>query len=132
MWSREISLKSNIWHFQFSIWLKCSFGEVHFVYNPTWIRPPRASSSKVMSNGRVLKTIENKRNPFLFSGCISQSMLPTSDWIPLDFMIVLLNEQDSVVNIAVSNDSHINCLPIHDQTSCSYSPSSYWFVEYLH
>ncbi len=26
MWSREICLKSNMQHFQFSIWLKCSLG----------------------------------------------------------------------------------------------------------
>ena len=42
MRSREISLKwvkSNMWHFQFSIWLKCSFGEVHFAENTTWIGP---------------------------------------------------------------------------------------------
>ncbi len=34
MWSREISLKSNMWHFQLSIWLKWLFGEVHFAENP--------------------------------------------------------------------------------------------------
>ncbi len=39
MWStcREISLKSNMWHFQVSVWLKYSFGEVHFAENSTWI-----------------------------------------------------------------------------------------------
>ncbi len=48
--SRGISLKSNImWHFQFSIWLKCPFGEVHFAENSTKIR------SVVL---RILKTIE--------------------------------------------------------------------------
>ncbi len=35
MRSRGISGKSSMWHFQFSIWLKCSFGEVHFAENPT-------------------------------------------------------------------------------------------------
>ncbi len=39
MRSREISLNSNMWHFQFSIWLKCSFCEVHFAENLTWIGP---------------------------------------------------------------------------------------------
>ena len=39
MQSREISLKSNTWHFQLSIWLKSSFGEVHFAENTTWIGP---------------------------------------------------------------------------------------------
>ena len=28
-----------MWHFQFHIWLKWSFGEVHFAENFTWIRP---------------------------------------------------------------------------------------------
>ncbi len=39
MWSRGISRKLDMWHFQFSIWLKCSLGEVHFAENPTWIGP---------------------------------------------------------------------------------------------
>ena len=39
MRSREISLKSNLWHFQFSIWLKCSFEEVIFAENLAWIGP---------------------------------------------------------------------------------------------
>ena len=39
MRSREVSLKSNMWHSQFSIWLKCSLWEVYFAENPTWIRP---------------------------------------------------------------------------------------------
>ena len=39
MWSREISLNSNIQHFQFSIWLKCSFGEEYFAGNASWIGP---------------------------------------------------------------------------------------------
>ncbi len=39
MRSRDISQNSNMWHFQFSIWLKCSFGEVHFAVNSTWISP---------------------------------------------------------------------------------------------
>ncbi len=34
MWSREISLRSNMWHFQVSIWLKCSFGGVNFAETP--------------------------------------------------------------------------------------------------
>ena len=39
MRSWEISWNSQIWHFQFSIWLKYSFGEVHFAENSTWIGP---------------------------------------------------------------------------------------------
>ena len=39
MQSRGISWKSNMWHFQFSIWLECSLGEVHFAENLAWIRP---------------------------------------------------------------------------------------------
>ncbi len=39
MRSREISLKSTMWHYQFSVWLKCSFGEVYSAENPTWIGP---------------------------------------------------------------------------------------------
>ena len=50
----------RLWCFQFSIWLMCSFVEVHFAENPTWIRPV------IPSNWRILRTIENKRNSFLF------------------------------------------------------------------
>ena len=39
MRSRGISRRSNMWHFQFSIWLMSSLGEVHFAENPTWIGP---------------------------------------------------------------------------------------------
>ena len=39
MQSRGISQKSNMWHFQFSIWLKSSLLEVHFVENCTFIGP---------------------------------------------------------------------------------------------
>ena len=54
MRSRGISRKSDMWHFQFSIWLKCSFGEV-FCWKPhlNW-----SNGSKVMSNWMILKTIE--------------------------------------------------------------------------
>ena len=37
MQSRGISRKSHMWHFQFSIWLMSSLGEVHFAENPAWI-----------------------------------------------------------------------------------------------
>ena len=65
MLSRKISLKSNMWHFQFFIWLKLSFGEVHFVENPTWIRPV---VSKLQAIEWLSKQywIENERNSFLF------------------------------------------------------------------
>ena len=59
MQSGEISLKSNMWHFQFSIWLKCSFEEVYF----TKTQLNRTSASNVMSK---LKDSQNKRNSFLF------------------------------------------------------------------
>ena len=39
MRSSGISRNSHMWHFQFSICLKCSLGEVHFAKNPTWIGP---------------------------------------------------------------------------------------------
>ena len=59
---------------QFSIWLKCSLGEVHFGETPTWISPvvPRYEQLKGSQNKR------NNRNSFLFLA-ISQSIQPTSD-----------------------------------------------------
>ncbi len=58
--STGMSRNSHMWHFHFSIWLKFSFGEIHFAENPTWIGPV------VMSNWRIFRTIENNRNSFLF------------------------------------------------------------------
>ncbi len=59
-----ISWKSNMWHFQFSIWLKSSLGEVYFAENP---HLNRNSGSKVIySNWKILKTIENETTTFLF------------------------------------------------------------------
>ncbi len=46
--SKGISRKLNMWHFQFSIWLK--LGEVHFAENPTW-----TSGSKVITTERFSK-----------------------------------------------------------------------------
>ncbi len=66
MGSMGISRKSNVCHFQFSIWLKFSLGEVHFAEIPTWIiRIPKFPKVPI-SNGKIFKTIENKRNAFLF------------------------------------------------------------------
>ncbi len=58
MQSKGINLKSNMWHFQFSNWLKCSFGEVQFVENPTWIRPvvPKLWATEGFSNNRTQKS----------------------------------------------------------------------------
>ena len=66
MWSREFSLKLNMWHFQFSIWLSCSFREVHFAENPIWIRSVVPKLWAIKKKKRILKIIENKRNAFLF------------------------------------------------------------------
>ena len=63
MQSREISQNSSMWNFQFSVWLKCSFGELHFAENPTWISPvvPRLWAIE-----GFFKTKEKNRNLFLF------------------------------------------------------------------
>ncbi len=77
MWCREISLKLNMWHFQFSIGLESSLGEVHFDENLTWIGP-------VVPNVWQMKDSQHSRKQKIyisFSGCISQSMLSTSDWL---------------------------------------------------
>ncbi len=65
MQSGEISLTSNMWHFQFSIWLKCLFWEVH--ENPTWLGwvVPKFWAIEGFSE---LTTIENTKNynPFFW------------------------------------------------------------------
>ena len=80
MWSRKISRKSNIWHFQFSTWLKSSLRGVHFAEKPTWIGPVVPS----YSNWKILKTIENKRNSFLFLAVSHLTINAPNFWlIPL-------------------------------------------------
>ena len=74
--SRESSLKSNMWYFQFSIWLKRSLEEEHFAET-------LPESDKWFQSYEQLKDYQNKRKQkkFIpFSGYISQSMPTTSDW----------------------------------------------------
>ncbi len=78
MRSRGISLKSNMWHFQFSIWLKSSLREVHFAEKP---HLNQTSGSKVKAIYWKILKIEKQKKCIPFSGFISQSMLPTSDWL---------------------------------------------------
>ncbi len=68
---RGISQKSNMLHFQFSIWLKFSLREVHFAEKPTWIRPVVP---------KLLKDSQNKRNAFLFLA-VSHNQC---SWLPTD------------------------------------------------
>ncbi len=71
----------NMWCDLGNIWLKSSFGQVHYAENPTWIRPVvhklRAIEGYSQNNRKQKKLIP-------FSGYILQSMLPTIHLIPLD------------------------------------------------
>ena len=69
--------QTSMWHFLCFIWLKCSFGEVQFAANPTWIEPvvPKFWAIEGLSNNR-----KQKKFIIPFSDYISQSMLLTSDW----------------------------------------------------
>ena len=58
MRSRGISRKSNMWHCQFSIWLKCSFRKAHFAENPTWISPVVLMLWAIEGFSEQWKTIE--------------------------------------------------------------------------
>ncbi len=78
MRSSQISLKSNMWCLQFSIWLKCSFGEVHFAENPTWIGSV-VSKLWAIEDWRILWTKE-KTKIFIHFLALSRhqcSRLPT-------------------------------------------------------
>ncbi len=77
MRSRKISLNSNTWHFQFSIWLKCSFGEVHFAENSTWIGPVVPKLWAIAGFSKQWNT--TKINSFFW--LYLTIILPTSDWI---------------------------------------------------
>ena len=77
MWCNlgKISLKTNMWHIQFSIGLKCSFCIGTFCW-----KPHLTSGSKVYEQLKDSQTLENKKKFIPFSGYISWSMLPTSNW----------------------------------------------------
>ena len=80
MRSREISLKSNMWHFQ-SFLLDWSAQSAHLErYILLKMHLNWTSGSKVMSNWRILKTIKNKRNLFLFLAISHNQWPPTSNW----------------------------------------------------
>ena len=75
MQSREISLKSNMWHSQFSSWLKCSFGKE----DRTWIGPvvPKLWAVEGSQNSR-------KQKKFIpFSGYHVAINVPDFRLIPL-------------------------------------------------
>ncbi len=79
MWcdlGKSCSRNLHMWHFQFSIWLKCSFGKVHFAENLTWIGPVVPGLWAIERFSEQWKTTRNSF-PFL---AISLSMLPTSYW----------------------------------------------------
>ena len=78
MWSRGISWKSNMWRFQFSIYLI----EVLIRRGTLCLNPPEywASGSKVISIEKILKTIENKRNAFLLLDVPHNQC----SWLPTD------------------------------------------------
>ena len=63
MRSSGISWNSYMWQFHFSIWLKCSLGECTFCWKP---RLNQSSGCEIMSIWRILRTLENNRNSFLF------------------------------------------------------------------
>ncbi len=80
MRSRKISMKSNMWHFQ-SFLLDWSAQSAHLErYILLKMHLNWTSGSKVMSNWRILKTIKNKRNLFLFLAISHNQWPPTSNW----------------------------------------------------
>ena len=74
VWSQtcDISYCSEVLIFYFDLW------EVHFAETPTWIGP-------VMSNCRILKTIENKRHqfPFLWLKWVNLTINAPDFWLIL-------------------------------------------------
>ena len=90
MRSREISLKSNMWHFQFSTWLKCSLRYILLKTPPDW-----TSGSKVVGKWRILWT-QNKRNSLLFLA-VSHDHNQYS-WLPTDS--ARLQHKINILNLA--------------------------------
>ncbi len=60
---RKSVFKSNRWHFSVFYLIEVLIWRGNFCWKP---HLNQTSGSKVMSNWRILKTIENKRNSFLF------------------------------------------------------------------
>ena len=63
MQSRGISRKLHMWHFQFSYLIEVLIWRGTFCWKP---HLNRSNGSEIMSNWRILRTIENNRNSFLF------------------------------------------------------------------
>ncbi len=61
----SVTITLNMWHSQFSIWLKCLFREVRFAENPTWIR--------LMVPKLYLKDSQNNRKQPKFIICLAIS-----------------------------------------------------------
>ncbi len=81
MWSRGISQKSNMWYFQFSIWLKSSLGEGYFAET----LPASVQWFQSYSDWKILKTTE--KNAFLFLAvCHNQS-----SWLPTPQVFAIIN-----------------------------------------
>ncbi len=105
MRSREISLKSNMWHFQFSSWLNSSFERhIQLKWKPhlTW-----TSGSKVMSNWRILAT-ENKRNSFCAVSHNQCSRLPTDSAQSQHTLYKML--QNISKSLKISSNDFLICL----------------------
>ena len=76
MRSRGISRKLYMWHFQFSIFIEVLIWRGKFCWKP---HLNRSSGSNLWA----IEDSQNNRKQLIFvssSGCISQSILPTSDW----------------------------------------------------
>ena len=86
MRSREISRNSNMWHFQLSIWLS-AHTERYILLKTS---PELVQGFKVMSNWRILRTIENNGNSYLCLAISQQSMLP-------DFRLILLDRNTYII-----------------------------------
>ncbi len=106
IWSREISLKLNMWHFQFSIWLKCSFGEVHFAENSNWIRPvvPKLWAIEGFSAQKKTKEIPSFFWLYLTINAPDFRLIPQdhSTYLTLANLLVLLSILFCTISLHVS------------------------------
>ncbi len=78
MWSRGIIRKLNVWHLQFSIWLKSSLGEVQFAANPTWIGPvvPKLWQLNDSQNNRKQKKMHSFFWQYLTTNAADFRLIP--------------------------------------------------------
>ena len=122
MRSRGISRKLHMWHFQFSTWLKSSLERYILLITPS------ESDHRFQSYEQLKDLLNNRKQKkwIPFSGCISQSMLPT--WlILLDHNTFIRDSTYRKVPVVRRLDFELGV----QSQNIAWSQSQFWHFTYI-